>query len=146
MAARSGHIVPIVTKVDFELKAQEMLLSDRVQSPAALLGNTIANRSATVGVIGLGYVGLPLVAAVARAGFRAVGFDIDPAKIALLNSGKSYIDGVHNDQVAEHVRANRFRATSEFFLLRKSLWNSVLRHWYPAATTACCGSACASPR
>jgi len=46
----------------------------------------LANRKATVGVIGLGYVGLPLAVAVARSAFATIGFDIDPAKPSLLNA------------------------------------------------------------
>jgi UDP-N-acetyl-D-glucosamine dehydrogenase len=71
-------------------------------------------RSATVGVIGLGYVGLPLAAAAARAGFATIGFDIDPAKIEALENGQSYIDAVPSAELADHVVAGRLRATAEF--------------------------------
>src|SRR5262245_59455205 len=64
------------------------------QTPIVSLLERIANRSAVVGVIGLGYVGLPLAAATARAGFVTNGFDIDAAKVAWLTSGRSYIDAV----------------------------------------------------
>jgi UDP-N-acetyl-D-glucosamine dehydrogenase len=87
---------------------------DATRAHVTLLGKTISNRSAIVGVIGLGYVGLPLSAAIVRAGFKTVGFDVDPSKIVLLNEGKSYIDAVQNDQIGEYVRAGHFRATTEF--------------------------------
>jgi UDP-N-acetyl-D-glucosamine dehydrogenase len=74
----------------------------------------IASRSARVGVIGLGYVGLPLAAAAARAGFKTTGFDIDPEKLPLLNSGRSYIDAVSSEELAGHVAAGRFGASDEF--------------------------------
>ncbi len=74
----------------------------------------IAARSAIVGIIGLGYVGLPLAAAVTRANFLTVGFDIDPGKVALLGAGKSYIDAVKSDYIAEIVKKKRFRATADF--------------------------------
>lgn len=71
------------------------------------------SREAVVGVIGLGYVGLPLAAAAARGGFPTVGFDIDPDKIVRLNAGESYIDAVAPDELAALVAKRRFRATSD---------------------------------
>ena len=78
------------------------------------LAARIADRTAIAGIIGLGYVGLPLAAATARAGFRAVGFDIDASKIGALNSGSSYIEAVSSVTLAEHVAGGAFRATAEF--------------------------------
>lgn len=77
-----------------------------------LLGR-IQSRAATVGVIGLGYVGLPLARALARAGFRVLGFDIDAAKVEKLNAGLSYIKQIPDATIAE-MRANRFEATDAF--------------------------------
>jgi UDP-N-acetyl-D-glucosamine dehydrogenase len=82
-------------------------------SPSESLRRLLADRSATVGVIGLGYVGLPLAAAIARAGFRTVGFDIDPAKIADIGAGTSYIGEVSDEHLAELVRRGMLRATQE---------------------------------
>jgi UDP-N-acetyl-D-glucosamine dehydrogenase len=73
----------------------------------------IRNRSATVGIIGLGYVGLPLARAFARAGFRVLGFDIDPAKVARLTAGRSYIRQIPDAEIAE-MRAAGFEATDRF--------------------------------
>lgn len=73
----------------------------------------IESREAVAGVIGLGYVGLPLAAACARGGFRTIGFDIDADKIARLNAGKSYIDAVASEELAGLVAKQRFRATSD---------------------------------
>jgi UDP-N-acetyl-D-glucosamine dehydrogenase len=70
-----------------------------------------------VGVIGLGYVGLPLAAAAARAGFRTLGFDIDPQKAEQLNRGQSYIDAAPSGEIARLVAEGRFRATDDFALL-----------------------------
>jgi UDP-N-acetyl-D-glucosamine dehydrogenase len=78
------------------------------------LDAAIAGRSATVGVIGLGYVGLPLAAAVARAGFPVVGFDIDATKPQLILAGTSYIEAVESAALADLVRTKRLRATSDF--------------------------------
>ncbi|MEM9082960.1 MAG: nucleotide sugar dehydrogenase, partial [Planctomycetota bacterium] len=62
-----------------------------MSSSSAELIQRIESRDATVAVVGLGYVGLPLLAVVADAGFRAVGFDADPAKIEMLKAGKTYL-------------------------------------------------------
>src|SRR5262245_10502115 len=72
------------------------------------------SRQATVGIVGLGYVGLPLACAVARKGFSVLGVDIDDTKIARLNEGKSYLSDVKPDDVADFVRAGRLAATSDF--------------------------------
>jgi UDP-N-acetyl-D-glucosamine dehydrogenase len=78
------------------------------------LEDRLNRRAATVGVIGLGYVGLPLAAAAARAGFATTGFDVDPAKTDALAGGRSYIDAVSSGEVAEHIAAGRFQATTQF--------------------------------
>src|SRR5262245_6385862 len=72
----------------------------------------IQSRHARVGVIGLGYVGLPLAVEFARAGFRVIGFDVDRAKTDQINNGVSYISDVGQEDLAEQVRAGRLRATT----------------------------------
>ncbi len=74
----------------------------------------IGSREAVAGIIGLGYVGLPLAAACARGGFPTLGFDVDPGKVERLNAGQSYIDAVSSEQLGEHVAAGKFRATGDF--------------------------------
>ena len=81
------------------------------------LEHRLRQRTAKVGIIGLGYVGLPLAAAAARSGFATIGFDIDPAKTEALTLGRSYIDAVASDEVAGHIAAGRLRATTEFSAL-----------------------------
>lgn len=81
--------------------------------PGLALSTGILNRSARVAIIGLGYVGLPLAMATAKAGFAVVGFDIDLAKTAALNAGKSYIDAVHSDTLKSHLATRKFVATSD---------------------------------
>ncbi len=71
-----------------------------------------------VGVLGLGYVGLPLVREFASAGLRVVGFDIDEKKISKLNSGRSIIKHVPHSQVREMVKSGCFTATSNMARLR----------------------------
>ncbi len=74
----------------------------------------IQTRQAKIGVIGLGYVGLPLVVAFAQAGFIVVGVDIDPNKIAALQSGQSYIDDVPSATLAPLIQDGRFQPTSDY--------------------------------
>jgi UDP-N-acetyl-D-glucosamine dehydrogenase len=71
-------------------------------------------RRAVLGIVGMGYVGLPLALAAAAAGYRVVGFDIDPQKVEELNAGKSYIKHVRSEQIAAAVREKRLRATTRF--------------------------------
>ena len=77
----------------------------------------IKNKQARVGVIGLGYVGLPLAVEFARAGFDVTGFDVDAAKAAQINEGRSYIPDVAAAEVAAVVRAGRLRATTDMSAL-----------------------------
>ena len=74
----------------------------------------IRSRQAVVGVIGLGYVGIPLVLAITSAGFKAVGFDIDPARVAALNSGSSAIKHIPDEAIRAIVGSRQFSATSDF--------------------------------
>ena len=80
----------------------------------AVLAKRLGARKAVVGIIGLGYVGLPLAAACARAGFGTIGFDVDQSKIAQLNSGQSYIDAVSATELSGYVAGERLRATADF--------------------------------
>ena len=73
-----------------------------------------ADRSATVAVIGLGYVGLPLVIALHGAGFRTIGLDIDASKIALLEAGKSYLNTVPATAIVEISGTGRFTPSADF--------------------------------
>jgi UDP-N-acetyl-D-glucosamine dehydrogenase len=72
----------------------------------------VASRELTVAVVGLGYVGLPLVIGFAEAGYRAVGFDVDEARVETLGRGMSHIDDVTSDRVAAMCAAGRFTASS----------------------------------
>jgi UDP-N-acetyl-D-glucosamine dehydrogenase len=76
--------------------------------------NLIKDRGAHVGVIGLGYVGLPLATEFAGRGFHATGFEVNPEKVEQINAGHSYIGDVSTRQVKEAVDAGRLRATVDF--------------------------------
>jgi UDP-N-acetyl-D-glucosamine dehydrogenase len=78
----------------------------------------IESREARVSVIGLGYVGLPLLVEFARAGFDAVGIDISADKVERVNRAESYIGDVSSDALREVVEAKTLRATTDFSVLR----------------------------
>jgi UDP-N-acetyl-D-glucosamine dehydrogenase len=77
----------------------------------------IRGREARVGVIGLGYVGLPLAVEFARAGYSVTGFDVDAHKAAQINAGKSYIPDVPDEDLSEVVNAGKLRATTDMHAL-----------------------------
>jgi UDP-N-acetyl-D-glucosamine dehydrogenase len=92
-------------------------ISSPQRDDAEILRRRLIGRDATVGVIGLGYVGLPLVLAVATAGFRVMGFDIDPEKVAELNAGRSYIRHIPDAAIAGLRSERAFRAFTDFAAL-----------------------------
>src|SRR5690348_3381603 len=81
---------------------------------AANLQDQLQTRKAMVGVVGLGYVGLPLLVELARAGYEAVGFDLDTRKVAAIHEGRSYIADVPQNDVSSLVATGRLRATTDF--------------------------------
>ncbi len=84
-------------------------------SPTAdRLSHRIESRDVTVGVIGLGYVGLPLAVEYAKAGINTLGFDVDSSKVESLNNSVSYIQDVPSAAVASAVESGRFSATTDF--------------------------------
>jgi UDP-N-acetyl-D-glucosamine dehydrogenase len=79
----------------------------------------LKNKTARVGILGLGYVGLPLAVVFAEAGFSVMGIDPDRRKIDALNKGVSYIPDVQTDVVARLVKSGRIKATSDFAALKE---------------------------
>jgi UDP-N-acetyl-D-glucosamine dehydrogenase len=77
------------------------------------LKDKITARQARIGIIGLGYVGLPLAIEFAKQGFEVTGFDVDESKITELMAGRSYIGDVKSGEVADAVKAGKFRATTD---------------------------------
>lgn len=87
------------------------------KSPPVTVASTLPDSPVlpkVAGVVGLGYVGLPLMLAFVEAGHRVIGFDIDPAKPAQLRAGKSYIKHVSHARIAEAIASGRFDATTDF--------------------------------
>ena len=78
------------------------------------LRRRIDTRTARVGVVGLGYVGLPLAVEFARAGFETIGIDLDPRKVDAINAGESYIPDVPTARRPRARRRGKLRATTDF--------------------------------
>ena len=73
-----------------------------------------------VGIIGCGYVGLPLALRFAEASHKVTGFETDPAKVAMLNAGKSYIEHIRQDKIQQFVNSRHFSATTDFAKLKEA--------------------------
>ena len=82
------------------------------------LKNKIENRDAQIGVIGLGYVGLPLAMEFVRAGFHVTGIDVDQEKVKKLNRGENYIQDIKDEFVKNAVEMNQLSATSDFSVIQ----------------------------
>lgn len=90
-------------------------MSQQVLNDAsAQLMDRIVNKTATVGVMGLGYVGLPLIDAFYRAGFATLGFDVDQKKADALNRGQSYIAHIPGESIKKWREDKKFEATTDF--------------------------------
>ena len=101
-----------------------MLISENVDQVAASqsaaeLKKRITNRTARVGVGGLGYVGLPLAVEFARAGFDVTGIDVQKSKVDIFNGGHSYIKDVKDSVFEPLVRSGKLRATTDFSVIRE---------------------------
>ncbi len=84
-----------------------------------MLLNKIKNRQAAVGVIGLGYVGLPLLIEFCKAGFPVTGLDIDKNKINQLSQGRSYINHIPDENIRFLSESGRFQGATDFSLVKK---------------------------
>ena len=87
---------------------------------AAELCDKIASRNYTIGVMGLGYVGLPLALVSARAGFRVLGFDTDAQRVEQLNLGISSIKHISDASISSALSDGKFRATGKFTELQQA--------------------------
>ncbi|MCX6567526.1 MAG: NAD(P)-binding domain-containing protein, partial [Candidatus Aminicenantes bacterium] len=89
-----------------------------MNNEALKLLKKIESKEARVGVIGLGYVGLPLVKTFLQKGFRVTGFDVDRKKIDMLNRGKSYIRHISAAELKDFLGRKKFKASADFRGLR----------------------------
>jgi UDP-N-acetyl-D-glucosamine dehydrogenase len=88
-------------------------------SAASAIRQKLDRRTARTGVVGLGYVGLPLAVELARAGFHTIGIDLDANKVAAINRGESYIPDVPTDEVRHFHAARKLEATTDFAVVRE---------------------------
>src|SRR3954447_7340012 len=105
----SGSANRTMKKQEHPITAAERESEDFFQQLALLEG-----RRPKIGIIGLGYVGLPLALTALKAGFPVLGFDIDEGRVAQVNRGESIIKHVSVDMMAEALRTERFEATADF--------------------------------
>ena len=89
-----------------------------VQSGARLLEEKIRTRRAKVGIVGLGYVGLPLAVEFAKAGFEVTGIDLTDSKVARVNAGDSYVGDIPSATLAPLVESGKLKATTDFSVVR----------------------------
>src|SRR5262245_54856765 len=80
----------------------------------------IESRTARIAVIGLGYVGLPLLLGFQAKGFSCLGVDIDQAKVDALTAGKSYIQHIADDRIAKMVKSGRLETSTDFAKLKNA--------------------------
>jgi UDP-N-acetyl-D-glucosamine dehydrogenase len=85
-----------------------------------VLKNKIIQREAVIGIVGLGYVGLPLAREFLNNNFRVLGFDIDVKKIAAINSGQSYVHHIPSDFIAQYMQSGALVSTQDFSRLREA--------------------------
>lgn len=84
------------------------------------LKEKLLTKTATLGVIGLGYVGLPLAVEKAKAGFKTIGFDVQPSKVDMVNAGVNYIGDVINEDLQQIVRSGYLQATTDIAQVAKA--------------------------
>ncbi|HJV46672.1 MAG TPA: nucleotide sugar dehydrogenase [Bacillota bacterium] len=93
------------------------VLNTLFSQQAEKLNEKFHNKSAVIGVVGLGYVGLPLAVEKAKAGFSVIGFDVQKNKVDMVNQGVNYIGDVIDNDLREIVKAKKLRATSDYSFL-----------------------------
>jgi len=95
-----------------------MQVAEKAVGTFQALKDKIEKKTAHVGIVGLGYVGLPLAVEFAKAGFHVTGIDLQQSRVERLNNGESYIQDVPSSEVAELVKEGRLDATTDFSVVR----------------------------
>src|ERR1041384_6368909 len=90
-----------------------------LETTAKMLEDKIRTRTARVGIVGLGYVGLPLAVEFAKAGFTVTGIDISEEKTRRVNAGDSYVGDIPTTALTPLVNAGKLRATTDFSVVRE---------------------------
>jgi UDP-N-acetyl-D-glucosamine dehydrogenase len=101
------------SKLPTRSAVSEAATSQGEQSVDMLLEAAIRQKTAKIGVIGLGYVGLPLIRTFVAAGFQTLGFDVDARKVESLRSGQSYIEHIPSEWIGRYVAERKFAPTTE---------------------------------
>ena len=96
-----------------------MQVAEKSVSTFQALKGKIESKTARVGIVGLGYVGLPLAVEFAKAGFHVTGIDLQQSRVDRLNRGESYVQDVPSSEVAHLVKERRFDATTDFSVVRE---------------------------
>src|SRR3954470_7093088 len=96
------------------MRAGASAAARRPESHRAALLAAIKSREAVIGIAGLGYVGIPLALAAAKAKFRVLGLDIDAPRVQQINRGESFIKHISSESIAEAVKGGRLEATADF--------------------------------
>lgn len=92
---------------------------DVIMNHSEQLLNKIQNKDAVIGVVGLGYVGLPLAVEKAKAGYRVIGFDVQQARVDQVNNGVNYIGDVVDEDLNEMIKSGRLEATTDYAKIRE---------------------------
>lgn len=95
------------------LHADNALVSQRIQN----LLNKIQDRSAVIGMVGLGYVGLPFAVEKGKVGFQVIGIEQNPVRAEMINRGENYIPDIKDSELAELVQAGKLRAVTDFSMV-----------------------------
>ncbi len=95
-------------------------MKNQIGGKMSTLKEKLLNKTAILGVIGLGYVGLPLAVEKAKAGYKTIGFDIQESKVNMVNAGINYIGDVVNEDLKEIVNSGYLRATTDFAQVAKA--------------------------
>lgn len=96
-----------------------LTVSSRVTPLAEQLIDKLLTKQAVIGVVGLGYVGLPLAVEKAKAGFRVIGFDVQQNKVDMVNQGINYIGDVVDDDLLQIIRDKKLRATADYSFINQ---------------------------
>ncbi|HEX4167136.1 MAG TPA: nucleotide sugar dehydrogenase [Bryobacteraceae bacterium] len=108
-----------MAKGDFSLSTETLQHPTQNKPAKEQLRERIASKKARVGVLGLGYVGLPLAVEFAHAGFEVIGIDVQQSKVDRFNAGHSYIKDVKDDVFTPLVKSGKLRATNDFSVIRE---------------------------
>src|SRR5690625_4064190 len=102
------------THQSFCQRRKYMLVTEELNTNANQLLEKIKTRNAVVGVVGLGYVGLPLAVEKAKAGYTVIGFDVQAKRVDAVNAGENYIGDIIDSELDELVKSGKLRATADY--------------------------------